>query len=467
VKADSQSLDASRSKLSLALRLASEIRKPKDWQAFQRYCAILFQEELGDPHAQEYGRNGQDQHGIDILGRRNGDPNHYVGIQCRLIEKPDSEGKILKDCRAALKIKASLKEIIFATSAPNDTRATDAAISVEHTLRSEGHDLRVVVLGWADLQTKIACHPRAHLAFDSTISELPWRPENIDALNNPEPFTLSERAEAEAALAKTAPTLLDWPQTLTDGTWIERPELDELLARISGEPYSVTVLLGGPGSGKSALLARLGHQLGALQETVVLAIKADQLSPNIDDEQKLASAMGMEGALTDVVKRLAATDRVVVLIDQMDALADIADLRSRRLSVLLDVIKNLAKTPQIHVVASSRNFEYRHDPRFLQIEAKELDLKPPLWKEAQTILAAAGIPADHWPPDRQEAMRMPQALSVFLDLARELGSAGLVAPTYQGMLDQIWETDFPTSLFKSSSRRWPGRWRRPKNSLSR
>jgi hypothetical protein len=50
----------------LIARLAHDIPKPKDWQAFQRACVILFREELRDPNAQESGRSGQVQGGIDV-----------------------------------------------------------------------------------------------------------------------------------------------------------------------------------------------------------------------------------------------------------------------------------------------------------------------------------------------------------------------------------------------------------------
>jgi tetratricopeptide (TPR) repeat protein len=150
---------------SLSARLAHEIPKPKDWQAFQRNCVLLFRAELRDPTAQEYGRSGQKQRGIDVLGARGGNADHYVGVQCRLIQKPLREKSILEECRAALEVKAGLKEIIFATTAPDDTGATDAAITVEQQLRAEGHDLRVAVYGWGSLQTLIATHELAYAAF--------------------------------------------------------------------------------------------------------------------------------------------------------------------------------------------------------------------------------------------------------------------------------------------------------------
>ena len=160
---------ATSANVPLTARLSHEIPKPKDWQAFQRNCVLLFQAELNDPNAQEYGRGGQKQRGIDILGRRNADPNHFVGVQCRRVAKPLKEATILKDCREALELQANLKEIIFATTAPDDTKASDAALAVEQTLRSEGHDLAVVVYGWGALQNKIAVHDIAYAAFYPSI----------------------------------------------------------------------------------------------------------------------------------------------------------------------------------------------------------------------------------------------------------------------------------------------------------
>ncbi len=151
---------------AVSARLVTEIPKPRDWQLFQRNCVILFRAELGDPNAQEYGRNGQDQRGIDVLGRRFAHgPDHYVGIQCRLITKPLKEAKIEEDCRDALTLKAGLKEIIFATTAPDSTTASDAAIAVEKKLRAEGFDVTVTVYGWENLQTIIAIHDAAYSAF--------------------------------------------------------------------------------------------------------------------------------------------------------------------------------------------------------------------------------------------------------------------------------------------------------------
>jgi hypothetical protein len=166
--------------IPLTARLAIEIPKPKDWQAFQRACVLLFRSELNDPNAQEYGRSGQGQRGIDVLGRRNGKHDHYVGVQCRNIAKPMRRAKIRDDCRAALTLKAGLKELIFATTAPDDATATDEAIAVERELREEGHDLTVVVYGWGALQTLISIHEVAYNAFhpSAVASSAPQAPSS-------------------------------------------------------------------------------------------------------------------------------------------------------------------------------------------------------------------------------------------------------------------------------------------------
>lgn len=185
--------------IPLATRLAHEIPKPRDWQAFQRNCVLLFRDELDDPHAQEYGRGGQNQRGVDILARRNGNPDCLVGIQCRRIERPLRYDKMIKDCREALKLSSGLREIIFATTAPDDTHAEDAARRAESELRAKGHDVRVVVYGWGQLQTLIARHDVAYSVF------CPW----ILATSVPQPTTLAGLSEHDSGsiAAQLAPLL--------------------------------------------------------------------------------------------------------------------------------------------------------------------------------------------------------------------------------------------------------------------
>jgi tetratricopeptide (TPR) repeat protein len=97
--------------------------------------------------------------------------------------------KILIDARAALGIEAGLKELIFATTAEDDTSATDAAVAVENILREEGYNLVVAVYGWGQLQTLISVHEVAYNAFQpsavaTSASQSPSAPASgIDLAN--------------------------------------------------------------------------------------------------------------------------------------------------------------------------------------------------------------------------------------------------------------------------------------------
>ena len=71
-----------------------EIPKPLNWQDFQRCCVPLFRNIIGDPQLQEWGREGQDQQGIDLFGFRDKNPKQPAGIQCKRINEPITEETI-------------------------------------------------------------------------------------------------------------------------------------------------------------------------------------------------------------------------------------------------------------------------------------------------------------------------------------------------------------------------------------
>jgi|LGVE01.1.fsa_nt_gb hypothetical protein len=48
----------------------------KSWKKFQKMICEVFREIWQDSHAQEFGREGQEQDGIDILGKRKGGRAH-------------------------------------------------------------------------------------------------------------------------------------------------------------------------------------------------------------------------------------------------------------------------------------------------------------------------------------------------------------------------------------------------------
>jgi hypothetical protein len=213
---------------------------------------------------------------------------------------------------------------------------------------------------------------------------------------------------------------------------LPRPELAALQKRIRDNAESLTLVLGEPGCGKSALLARLGQETEAAGMPV-LGIKADFLPEDILTQPALGQYLGLPASLLAAVQALAEEGPVLVLVDQLDALADLVVQRSARLRVLLDLIRDLARLSNVHVVASCRVFEQRHDPSLRHLEAELLTLELPAWETVDALLQARGVQAGGWNPEMRETLRSPHALDTFLSLLATTDEPGLLHG-FQGML---------------------------------
>ena len=249
--------------------------------------------------------------------------------------------------------------------------------------------------------------------------------------------TILEVREAEAAkkaLASASANLLAWDKELPNGAWIERPERGEIEARFSLESSS-TVLLGEPGSGKSALLSRVACDL-LDQRANVFAVKSDFLSTALASESDLQRELDLPGPPSELILRLAALQPVFVLIDQLDALASQLDLRGGRLNLMLNLVRRIGGAPNVHVLLSARRFEFNHDVRLRVIAAEPVLLELPPWRAVEEQLGAAGADPGAWPEKARDVVRIPQALKTFVTLA----GAGRREPftTYQSMLEQLW-----------------------------
>jgi nucleoside phosphorylase len=246
---------------------------------------------------------------------------------------------------------------------------------------------------------------------------------------------LAEAETAKSALAAASVNLLSWDKTLPNGKWMKRPEQQEIEARFQAEGSS-TVLLGDPGSGKSALLSKVASDLLSERATV-FGLKADFLSTEVATEADLQRELGLPALPSDLIVRLSALQPVFVFIDQLDALASQLDLKSGRLNVLLNLVRRIGGLPNVHVLLSARTFEFNHDVRLRAIDADSVTLALPPWHEVKEELASVGIDPDFWPEKARDVVRIPQALKTFIGLV----GAGRKEPftTYQAMLEQLWQ----------------------------
>ncbi|MDY0187775.1 MAG: AAA family ATPase [Syntrophus sp. (in: bacteria)] len=252
------------------------------------------------------------------------------------------------------------------------------------------------------------------------------------------PAPWSSTTDLSTTLRNASAPLLSWPSTLADGTWLQRPELDALTESLAAEPSRTHFLLGAPGCGKSSLLVQLARERQSAG-WCVLAIKADRLPPDVLDREALARHLNLGSDPSTVLRELAKSMPVLVLIDQVDALADLVVQHSARLRVLLDLVQDLSDVEGVHTVISCRTFEQKHDPALRNLDATVIRLELPEWSTVLPVLTAKGLQAEGWNQDIQQVLRSPHALDIFLSLLGDVTEPAVLR-SFQGLLEKQWET---------------------------
>ncbi|NEQ67917.1 MAG: hypothetical protein F6K21_20920, partial [Symploca sp. SIO2D2] len=237
------------------------------------------------------------------------------------------------------------------------------------------------------------------------------------------------------ALLNASKGLLNWKRKLGNNQQIPRPELEQLKNRIATESSSTTIVLGAPGYGKSALMATLGHW--AVEEKYpLLAMKADYLSNTVNTIEDLQHDIYLDRHPKDAIKAIANQEKIILLIDQLDALSELLDRQPGRLNVLLSLILYLSDTENVHIVATCREFEFRHGTQFARLENFErLDLQLPTWGDIAPILEKEQHNPNSMGEPLRELLKNPLHLRIFLEVAKP----GEVFESFPRLLDRLWE----------------------------
>lgn len=136
--------------------------------------------------------------------------------------------------------------------------------------------------------------------------------------------------------------------------WIERKAPVENAARIA-------LLYGKAGIGKSIVMHDLLEKLQTIDDYQVLGLKSDQVE--FVDTDDLARKIHLMQPIELAVKELAQKcRRVVLLIDQIDALSLSLSSNRTPLRSLLKLIGKLQHTPNVRVVISCRPYDLEYDP---------------------------------------------------------------------------------------------------------
>ncbi len=134
---------------------------PENWELFEDICADIFSEEWKDPYALRFGRQGQRQFGVDIVGS----PSHggYAAVQCKWTNSA-IRGRDLDEAVSKAKAfkktfkKWRLRTLVIAATAKNDKTLVAHAQDLSRRLRRQ--HFRVIYLPWPELWRRLLRYPR-------------------------------------------------------------------------------------------------------------------------------------------------------------------------------------------------------------------------------------------------------------------------------------------------------------------
>ena len=401
-----------------------QYKPPKDWQEFERFCHTLWGEILNDPNIQLNGRGGQEQHGVDVYGYSS--EGIFTCIQCKGKDanygSAVTEKELRSEVEKAKDFKPTPKVFIHATTAPNDAKIQEVAREIEEGNKKLGL-FKVRVWGWEEICQRLVHSPKTLKQFyqeEDIINFLGSLDRKIDKLCDSN-ITEDEINEEEIikAFKKSSTYLANWQQTLVvNNKWVDREQEELWFNNIHSQFYSSTILLGVPGTGKSALLARIAQKF-LEQDEIVLGIKADKLSHSVNDFKTLGEYLHLPAPVDVCIKHIAKSKPVYIFLDQLDALSDLIDIKTSRLSVMLDLVHSLHETPNVHIFASSRPFEFNYDQRLEGIEANKLELPLLEWGIVEETLKSLDIIFNYMDDEFKEFLKRPSNLNFYLQYIQE------------------------------------------------
>ena len=145
-----------------------QLRKPENWQDFERLCKVLWGEIWECPDTiKRNGRQGQAQKGVDVYGIKKGECV-YRGIQCK--GKDDytnsqlTESEIDNEIAKALLFTPKLNSFYFATTANKDAHIEEYIRNKNLESISNG-GFEIDIFAWEDIVDLIEAHRNTYNWF--------------------------------------------------------------------------------------------------------------------------------------------------------------------------------------------------------------------------------------------------------------------------------------------------------------
>lgn len=198
------------------------------------------------------------------------------------------------------------------------------------------------------------------------------------------------------------------------GENIKRPEQSHLIKLIQTNEGSILVT-DRPGSGKTCLLLNLADYIEQSTSWGLLFIKGDLFS-GIKSEADL-TVQGMPQDIVNKCAYLAASLKVVVIIDSLDVLA--LNREHGALQVFLSLLDRLEQLSNVTVISACRSFDLEYDPLLRERQWGEIMHIGDLDFETvvQPLLIKWGVNLELLPDELKKMLGLPQNLRLFAGIA--------------------------------------------------
>lgn len=199
--------------------------------------------------------------------------------------------------------------------------------------------------------------------------------------------------EASAAFSKGSYELREYTPTIHPA--IHRDEVDQIKywieKKVSDERSSrLALLYGKAGIGKSIVMHDLLEELQSNEDYLVLGLKSDQIE--FVDTEVLRQSIHLAKPIETVVEEIARKyKRVILLIDQIDALSLSLSSNRTPLRSLLKLIGQIQHISNVRVVISCRPYDLEYDPLLDNLRIKnKWELKEFTNDQVKSILSENG-----------------------------------------------------------------------------